>query len=328
MNDYVYKGPFALYLKEHVALKKSIGYKYEAEELHLRRFDDFTLKKYPNTILLTKEIVLEWCKKKSYEAQANQCSRASIIRQFAVYLCNLGIDAYVIPKAYYPTEEQYIPYIYSREELIRFFGRTDKCHYVSECPCRHYIMPVYFRMLYSCGLRLSEARLLKVVDVDLEKGIITIHQSKNDTSRLVPMSADITNRSRIYFNQVHLYSKADDYFFPGMDRKPMTIQNIYHNFRRFLWRAGISHGGRGKGPRIHDFRHSYACHCLKKWVIEGRDLSVYLPVLKTYMGHDSFEETAYYLRMTADVYPDITIKLEGCYPKIIPDLEGGTYETY
>jgi hypothetical protein len=129
MNDYVYKGPFALYLQEHIALKKSVGYKYEAEELHLRRFDGFTLEKYPDATLLTKEINLEWCKKKSYEAQANQCSRASTIRQFAGYLCNLGIDAYVIPKAYYPTEEQYSPYIYSREELIQFFAQTDKCHY-------------------------------------------------------------------------------------------------------------------------------------------------------------------------------------------------------
>lgn len=183
-------------------------------------------------------------------------------------------------------------------------------------------MPVYFRMLYSCGMRLSEARNLKVEDVDLDKGIVTIHHSKKDNSRLVPMSLELTNRCKTYFNQVHLYSKAYDYFFPGIEGKPMTIQNIYRNFRRFLWQANISHGGRGKGPRIHDFRHTFACHCIKKWVIEKRDLSVYLPVLKSYMGHDSFEETSYYLRMTADVYPDITIKLEGCYPKIIPSLVG------
>jgi hypothetical protein len=57
-------------------------------------------------------------------------------------------------------------------------------------------------------------------------------------------------------------------------------------------------------------------------VTVGNDLTVYLPILKTYMGHDSFEDTAYYLRLTADVFPDITIKLEGCYPDIIPSLGG------
>ena len=45
------------------------------------------------------------------------------------------------------------------------------------------------------------------------------------------------------------------------------------------------------------------------------------------MGHDSFEETAYYLRLTADVFPDITLKMEMQYPKIIPELEGDTNET-
>lgn len=60
--------------------------------------------------------------------------------------------------------------------------------------------------------------------------------------------------------------------------------------------------------------------------MQGKDLAAYLPVLKTYMGHDSFEETAYYLRLTADIFPDISIKLEGCYSDIIPRLEGGADE--
>jgi len=46
------------------------------------------------------------------------------------------------------------------------------------------------------------------------------------------------------------------------------------------------------------------------------------------MGHYSFKDTAYYLRLTADVFPDITLKLETRYPKIIPQLEGGDNETY
>lgn len=108
----------------------------------------------------------------------------------------------------------------------------------------------------------------------------------------------------------------------------MTVGNIYHNFRRFLWRADISHAGRGKGPRVHDFRHTYACHCLKKWVMKGKDITAYLPVLRTYLGHTSFEETAYYLRLTSDIFPDISIKLEGYYPDIIPRLEGYNDETY
>ena len=326
MNKYLFKGPFAEHIQNHICLKQALGYKYEAEARHLLRFSFFTAEKYPKATILTKEITLDWCSKKSYESQANQCTRASILRQLSIYIESIEIGSYVLPKGYYPTEEQYIPHIYTEDELQRFFHETDLCHYVSECPYRHFVMPVLFRMIYSCGLRSSEARLLKIADVDLEAGILTIHHSKKDNSRLVPMSDELTERCKHYFVNAHIFSKETDWFFPGLNGKPMTIVNVYHNFRRFLWKAGISHGGRGKGPRVQDFRHTYACHCLKKWVIQKKDLSAYLPVLRTYMGHDSFEETSYYLRLTADIFPDISIKLEGCYPDIIPGVVGDAYE--
>lgn len=322
MCDSIFKGPFAKHIESHIKLKQAIGYKYEAERAHLLRFSAFTEEKYPGATKLTKEIILDWCSKKSYESQSNQSARASIVRQLAIYMEGIEADAYVLPKGYYPGEKQYVPYIYTKEELQHFFHETDQCHYVSQCPHRHLIMPVFFRMIYSCGLRPSEARLLKVADVDLVQGVLSILHSKKDKSRLVPMSDELTQRCNHYFGLVHKIPKDDDYFFPGLSGKPMTKMNVYHNFRRFLWKAGISHGGRGKGPRIYDFRHAYACHCLKKWVEQEIDVTAYLPVLKTYMGHDSFVETAYYLRMTADVFPNITIKLEGCYPDIIPVLEG------
>ncbi|EKE04043.1 MAG: hypothetical protein ACD_20C00111G0002 [uncultured bacterium] len=327
MVNYDFSGPFAVHIRNHIELKKAIGYKYDTEARHLLRFSKFTEEYYPSASELSKEIILSWCSKKSYETQANQCSRASTIRQLTIYLDSIGVRTYLIPKGYYPSEEKYVPYIYTKEELERFFAQTDKCHFVKKCPYRHLIMPILFRIIYSCGLRVSEARLLKVEDVDLTAGILSIHHSKKDNSRLVPMSEEIIERCKKYYSNAHHYPDGGKFFFPGLNGKPMTIQNVYHNFRRFLWRAGISHGGSGKGPRVHDFRHAFACHCLKKWVEQEKDLMVYLPILRTYMGHESFAETAYYLKMTADVFPDISIKLEGSYPYIIPKLEGAADET-
>ena len=328
MGKIIYESSFKNYIQSHVDLKQAVGYKYDTDADHLKRFDQFILENYPLATSLTKEIVLNWCSKKSYESQANQCSRASIIRQFGKYLDSIGVEAYIIPKGYFPSEKQYVPHIYTKDELSRFFAETDKCCYCGEFPYRHLIMPVLFRMIYLCGLRVSEARLLKVGDVDLENGILNIHHSKMDNSRLVPMSASLTERCRHYSKRVHSFPARENYFFPALGGKPMTIGNVYKNFRKFLWQAGISHNGRGHGPRVHDFRHAYAVHCLKKWVEQEKDLAAYLPVLKTYMGHDSFEETAYYLRLTADVFPDITLKLETWYPEIIPELEGDADETY
>ena len=327
MKDINYNGPFGKHIKNHVELKQSVGYKYIAEAEHLKRFDTFTLEKYGSVTTLRKGVVLDWCSKKPYEAQANQCARASIIRQFGRYLDSIGVEAYIVPKGYYPKERQYMSYIYTDNELKRFFSETEKCRYNYEFPYRHLIMPIFFRMIYTSGLRVSEARLLKVGDVDLDAGILAINHAKKDNSRLVPIADSLLKRCIKYTKTVHLHSKPEDYYFPALGGKPMTIGNAYKNFRKFLWGAGISHGGRGYGPRIHDFRHSFCVHCLKKWSLAGKDLMVYLPILRTYLGHDSFKETAYYLRLTAEVFPDITLKLETLYPDLIPELEGGAHET-
>jgi len=327
MCEIEYAGPFRSDLKSHIELKQAIGCKYVTEAKHLKRFDHFTMEKYPFATRLTKEIVLDWCSKQPHEAQANQNTRASALRQFSKYLDVMGRNPYVLPKGFYPKEQQYVPYIFSMEELLHFFAQTDRCHFSSECPLRHLVMPVLFRMIYLCGLRVSEARLLKVGDVDLFSGVLSIHHSKKDNSRLVSMSGSLVKRCGEYSSKVHASSKEDDYYFPAPGGKPMTNTNVYHNFRRFLWSAGISHRGRGMGPRIYDFRHTYAVHCLKRWTEQGRDLAVYLPILSTYMGHDSFQDTAYYLRLTADVFPDITFKLQNRYPDVIPEPEGDICET-
>lgn len=327
MNKCHYFGPFKLYIQEFIELKQSLGYKYLSEAKHLKRFDTFTIENYSSSKHLTKDIVMDWCTKKSYEKQENLCSRASIIRQFGKYLDNIGVDTYILPKNYFKSGEPYVPHIYTEDELKRFFHETNKCKYSSQSPYRHLIMPVLFRMIYTCGLRISEARLLKVEDVDLANGILTINNSKKDNSRLVAMTDEVTERCREFSKQVHLHSSEENYYFPMIENRPMTLGNIYKNFRKFLWNAGISHGGRGFGPRIHDFRHSFAVHCLKKWSTQGKDLMVYLPILRVYLGHDSFAETAYYLRLTADVFPEITLKLETVYSDLIPELAGDTYES-
>ena len=331
MNNPIYTGPFKDHIKNYISFKQAIGHKFDTEARRLKRFDSFLLEKYPEVTGLTKEIVLDWCGKKTYEAQTTQHGRASLIRRFGTYLDSIGIKAYILPKAYYPVGKQYTPYIYTNAELAKFFAEIDKdkSRRSYQCPFRHQIMPVIFRMIYMCGLRLSEARLLKVADVDLEEGVLSILHSKKDNSRLVAMSDVLTERCRTFSKEVHLLSDAEDYYFSDLGGKPIDHLNLYYHFRRFLWKAGISHGGRGRGPRIHDFRHTYAVHCLKKWAEQEKDLTAYLPILKTYMGHYSFRATAYYLRMTADVFPHITLKLESHYLDLIPQLEGESNdETY
>lgn len=97
--------------------------------------------------------------------------------------------------------------------------------------------------------------------------------------------------------------------------------NIYWRFRELLLQAGIPHAGRGNGPRIHDVRHTFACHTLQEADKHHVDLYAALPVLSTYMGHESIQATSQYLRMTAEIYPNITDAVNALCSYIIPEVK-------
>jgi integrase len=74
------------------------------------------------------------------------------------------------------------------------------------------------------------------------------------------------------------------------------------------------------GPRVHDFRHTFAVHCLRRWTLDGKNIQAMLPYLQTYLGHVTQRETAYYLHLTTDVFPHITARLEQALGAIIPEI--------
>ena len=198
MNEFGFTGPLKDEMSDFILLKRSVGNKYEAEVGVLKRFDRYLTQNYPAITGLTKESVTGWCTKQPHEKPANQCSRASVIRQFAKYLDSTGQTTYILPEHSYPSGPQYVPHIYTHNELARFFAETDTCQVCTACPWRHLVMPVFFRLLFECGLRCSEARLLVVGDVDLDRGCLAIRESKNRNSRLVLVSASMRHRLRTY----------------------------------------------------------------------------------------------------------------------------------
>ena len=317
-----YTSRFAPYIVGLIEQKRALGYKYSSEPATLRRFDAFCLESYPRETILTREMMMDWATRRPGEHLATLQGRVTPVKELAKYMVRSGLEAFILPKGLMPRIPRYMPHIYSNDELKRIFAQTDQCHYVTEVPYRHLVMPVFFRLLYCCGMRLTEARLLKIMDIDLCEGVITVTNAKLDKHRQLPLSSELLERLKSYHQKVHATSAPDDWFFPGYGGKPMTQGNVEHNLRRFLWQAGISHGGRSKGPRVHDFRHTMAVHCLRRWVLEGKNLRAYLPVLQAYLGHVSLSDTAYYLHLTADLFPNITEQVEHTFGDMIPKAGG------
>ena len=314
---------FAGQLEEFVTHKKALGYSYTSSIIQIKQFDHFCKEQFPEESLLSKEIVHSWLQSRSEDSLGTRKIRLGCLRQFALFLHNLGYNAYVAPKELLPSYKAYIPYVFSDEELTHFFTQIDLCSYSGVYPYRNLRLPVLFRLLYCCGLRLSEATHLRVRDFDFPRDVLTVRHGKFDKERRVPLSEDMALRCKRYAANLPKSSDGSHYFFSASKGiKPLSSATVYSNFREFLWRANISHGGKGKGPRVHDFRHTFAVHRLRRWVREGKDLSAYLPLLKIYLGHSHFRETAYYLRLTADLYPDITEKVERLFSDLIPQIKG------
>jgi integrase len=140
---------------------------------------------------------------------------------------------------------------------------------------------------------------------------------KFNKDRLVPMAPSMLARLRKY---AAVLGKRDpsSVFFPAPDGGPYSIVTVYRVFRRLLRECGIAHGGRGKGPRLHDLRHAFAVHRLENWYRQGADLEAKLPVLAAYMGHKSLASTQRYLRLTPEIFPDIRKRLDESTGHVIP----------
>ena len=307
-----------------VTEKRATGYKYHAEARVLTRFAAFSASEFPGQQAPTRASVEAWiaAARRRGVTPATLHSLAAPVRELARWLGRRGVAAYVLPAGALPRPARYVPHIYTDQELAALFTQTDRCHYDSQVPFRHLVMPVLFRTIYACGLRASEARLLRFDDVDLDAGVLTIRDGKGGKDRQVPVSAGLHDRLAGYHARV-AGRTGGDWFFPGTAGRPLTIGNIDKNFRRFLWQARIPHGGRGHGPRVHDLRHTMAVNNLRSWFAGGEDVAALLPVLQTYMGHASISDTDYYLRLTAESYPHITTCIQRAYGDVVPPVTEG-----
>ena len=307
-------------IAELVAEKRALGYKYVSEERVLARFHAFCASEFPGLETVTRASVETWiaCARQRAVKPATVISLIAPVRELARWFHRRGVDAYVLPAGVFEKPARYVPHIYTDQELAALFAQTDRCRYCSEVPFRHLVMPVLFRTIYACGLRCSEARLLRVEDVDIDAGVLQIRDAKGGKDRQVPVSEPL--RERLVDYHAKLAGQPGwEWFFPSATLGvPLTLMNVNRNFRRFLWQARIPHGGRGHGPRVHDLRHTAAVNNLRAWFARGESVDALLPVLQAYLGHSSIGDTAYYLRLTAESYPDITTRVQQTLGDIVP----------
>lgn len=322
-----FSGPFAPMCEAYVRQRRALGEQYNGQIYVLRRFDNFAKEFDIQNSVITKSLASAWMKKSPNESDSYHNNRLYVMWQFADFLVQQGYDSY-LSRFKLRRNSTHTPYIFTRDEMSNIFATLDKMEYSPCSPNKHTSFPVLYRMLYGCGLRISEALNLKIKDVNTANQIIHVTTGKNGKERLVPMSESLTHRCSSYVAESHKKHDENHMFYYSRDGKPYCVSNIEKHFRDLMWDVGIPYCGKNLGPRLHDIRHTFVCHRLNDWVHTGVDLMAGLPVLSKYLGHENVAGTQWYLKLTAEAYPDITEKMNELTGYVFPEVGGKYLEEY
>lgn len=310
MTNHELLSVFAPYIMRFIDSKEVMGFSRRSFEMILKGFDLFVFKENVTSPFITHSLIIRWRETLINNSDKTIHDKYSVIAQFSRYMNRLGFSCYVprLPKRKYNT---YIPYIFTHEQIQSFFIACDSfiAFDKGNMDSRLFSIPSIFRLLYSTGMRVSEATSLLNKDVNLEQRLITIRKTKNQQQRLIPINLSLYQvlqqyldvRSRLpMFNT----NDKDAPFFISPSGLILTHGRVYDWFRKILRKCGIPHCA-GQGPKVHDFRHTCAVHSLMKQVKYGADIYSILPILSAFLGHRKLSDTEVYVRLTGEMFPDI-----------------------
>ena len=313
-NPDIFSGPLKKHCREFILQKQALGLKYLTETGLLGAFDRYLHDNDAPENALQKEDVVAFAAKRQGESDRSFINRGTILRQFGEYMGRMGYASYVLP--YYEKHiSSFVPYIYTNDEIAQIFSELDSTPFSARSKYAHKVYPMLFRVLYGCGLRISEALGLKIRDVDLSNGILCLKNTKRNSERLVPMSGSLLAECRNYYNEMHSTGRFE-YFFPSKTGGKVSDAAVHQELKRVLRLCGIT-----EKARVHDFRHTFSVHLLNSWAQKGLDIYVCLPLLCKYLGHSQIRSTEDYLRLTAEVYPEVTKTFEARFGGIIPEVK-------
>lgn len=320
MSDFVFRSKLGKDIEIFILQKQAAGYPYHTSSMILGYLDNMVVKDFPESSILSKEICDAWIEDCSKLHQNTLLRRVTPVRQLGKYLAGTGKPAYIIPKGIPHKQIHYDAHIFTEVELTAFFTSIDQCKKTPYAPYRCYIIPVMFRLLYTCGLRSSEARRLNVNDIDLATGRIIIRKSKGWEARVIYVSEDMLELIRRYDYIVNKYLPNRKVFFPnhkGDYYQKSTLDRWFHEFWDRLPEASVTKGNK---PRVHDFRHSYCVYRLNQWVRENADLNALYPYLSEFIGHSNFADTDYYLTLAEPFYPELEARMQKMNTSILPEV--------
>ena len=293
-----FSSPFSKDIKDLLGYKSAAGFGTDSLQYPLRRFDQFVVSHFPNTPILTKEIVDAFINDETSCGRSGIRNKLCAIRTLGRYMNSIGKNSYILPITMIPRAKRYNPYIMSDDELRILFKQMDEMRSGHWDPMMLKGAPVMYRLIYTCGLRPGEGFWLKKRNVNFDTGEVLIEKTKKNKDRVVVMSNDMRKLLCRYRTLLESEFPQSEYLFVNKHGKRCVISSL-QKFLTWAWRRANHHIGICNPPRIrpYDLRHRFASVVLCKWAAEGKDIFAKLPFLRAYMGHAHISSTMYYVHL-------------------------------
>ena len=290
-------------LDRYLSVRRSLGYDLRTEERRLRRFARFADQEGAPHI--DTALFLRWDASLPAATTSTRSARLSAVRLFAQWLSSIDPAHEVPPRGLLPDRSQRSrPHIYSEAEIASIIAAAKALP--SIYGLRGLTYSTLFGLIAVTGLRISEALALDHDDLDVENGVVRVRRGKLGKERLLPLDSTVVAQLVGYSaERDRLLGSAPDAFFVTCKGTRLTDRSARYNFAHACQQIGLrahQHYCRhGRGPRIHDLRHTFAVRTMINWLRTGKDPAREMIRLTTYLGHTDPDNTFWYLEAVPEL---------------------------
>jgi len=284
----------------YVDLKRALGRRFNNATHTLQSLDRFLhdqVTTYPD---LNATAFQAWCHTQEKISSGVRRIRMLEVYNFCLYRRRTEPQCFLPDPSSFPAYHQRLkPYIFSEDEVARLLRTASGLNRAPSSPLRPEVIRLAIVLLFTTGIRRGELLRLLLGDYNRQDSTLLIRESKFYKSRLLAINSDIADEIEQYLrarNQRRLPTSSDTAFIwnATQEGRAYSGTGLRLCLRPLLQQCGIV-TSKGRLPRIHDFRHSFAVNALLRWYRMGADVEAKLPLLATYLGHGSAVSTHYYL---------------------------------
>ncbi len=302
-------------INRYLALKRSMGCRFNTEDRTLRVFDRFLADRGVRRVGDIDATVLEAFLASRPRSARSYNNLLGVVRRLLDWMVDQQ-ELAVSPLQSRPRPQtaRRLPFLYDEATIRRVLEYAAELPDGTRAPQRGATYATIFAILAAVGLRVGEVSRLQCGDVDLQRDVLLVRNSKFGKSRLVPVGPRLAARLRAYaaLREQRLgVAVPDTPFFTWNGRSPIVTNSIRNAFRDHLVpRLQLKAPPGTRHPCVHGLRHSFAVRTLLRWYREGIDPNARLNHLSTFLGHVGLHSTAVYLTITGEILQSANQRFE------------------